>query len=312
MITRQSTLGMSREAWLSARQGSIGGSDAAAILGLSKYNSAYSLWAEKTGKLVPEDISDKECVRLGNDLEQYVAERFCEATGKRVRRDNSIIRNDAYPFAHANVDRMVVGEDAGLECKTTSSYEIAKQLKDGKIPDMWYCQMVHYMMVTGAKHWYLGALVFGVGFFWYTIERNEAEIAALCEAELEFWGCVTTGTPPAIDGTQATTDAVKVILKDSMPGSTVDLTAVGNHIDCYTSLKRQIAELEEQLAYHENSIKDFMGAAEKGIYGSAAVSWKSSTRKTLDKSAYEQAHGKIDERYYKVSECRTFRVTTGG
>lgn len=76
MISRVSTKDMSREDWLNARRRSIGGSDAGALLGLNPYNSPYALWAEKTGKIVPEGIGDREAVRLGNDLEQYVAERW--------------------------------------------------------------------------------------------------------------------------------------------------------------------------------------------------------------------------------------------
>ena len=187
MITKISTKDMTKDEWLAERRKGIGGSDAAAVLGLNSYTSPYALWAEKTGKVIPEDISDKEAVRLGTDLEDYVAKRFEEATEKKVRRNNFILRNDAYPFAHANVDRLIVGEDAGLECKTTSSYEIIQQLKNGEIPPYWYCQMMHYMMVTGAKKWYLGALAFGRGFFHFEIKRNEAEIEALANAEREFW-----------------------------------------------------------------------------------------------------------------------------
>ena len=309
MIKKISTKEMSREEWLKARRNSIGGSDAASILGLNPYNSAYSLWCEKTGKIKPDDISDKEAVRLGNDLEQYVAERFMEATGKKVRRENNIIYNSDYPFAHANPDRMVVGEDAGLECKTTSSWEIAQQLKDGEIPPYWYCQMVHYMMVTGAKRWYLGALVFGVGFFHFTVERNDAEIEALANAESDFWSCVCKHTPPALDGSQATTDAIKTIYKDSAPGTAVDLTGVGQHITFYNEVSKQIKELETIKAEQENIIKDYMGAAEKGTYGNTTISWKTSSRSTFDKKAYEADNGKIPDSYYKTTETRTFRVT---
>ena len=114
MVTKVSTTKMSREEWLERRRSSIGGSDTAALLGLDSYNSPYSLWCEKTGKIIPEDISDKEAVRLGNDLEDYVARRWMEATGKKVRKDNHILYNDQYPYAHANIDRAVVGENAGL------------------------------------------------------------------------------------------------------------------------------------------------------------------------------------------------------
>lgn len=309
MIRKQSTRGMSREEWINSRHASIGGSDAAAVLGLGAYNSAYALWAEKTGKMIPEDISDKEAVRLGNDLEQYVAERFMEATGKKVRRDNNIITNDQYPFAHANVDRLVVGENAGLECKTTSSWEIAQKLKSEEIPDQWYCQMTHYMMVTGAERWYLAALVFGVGFYHFTIERDEAEITALAMAEEEFWDRVEKRVAPPVDGLKATGEALKTIFRDSNPGSVADLTMVGHHIECYTELSRQIKDLEEQQAEHENAIKEFMGFSESGSYGDTKITWKTQSRRTFDKDSFEAANGKIADCYYKTSQTRTFRVS---
>ena len=308
MIRKVSTKEMSREDWLEARRNSIGGSDAASILGLNQYNSAYALWCDKTGKITPEDISDKEAVRLGNDLEQYAAERWMEATGKKVRRENSIIYNDRYPFAHANPDRMVIGEKAGLECKTTSSWEVAKQLKEGEIPPYWYCQCVHYMMVTGADRWYLGALAFGEGFFEFTIERDEAEIASLSSCEKEFWDLVVSGQPPVLDGSKATTEALKTIYNESSPGTLADLTAVGSNISYYNELSKQIKELEAIKAEQENIIKDYMGEREKGSFGNTTISWKSSYRNTFDKSAYEADNGKIPDVYYKKTTIRTFRV----
>ena len=309
MIRKVSTKEMSREEWLEVRRKSIGGSDAASILGLNPYNSAYAIWCEKTGKITPEDISSKEAVRLGNDLEQYAAERWMEATGKKVRRENSIIYNDRYPFAHANPDRMVIGEKAGLECKTTSSWEVAKQLKEGEIPPYWYCQCVHYMMVTGADRWYLGALAFGEGFFEFTIERDEAEIASLSTCEKEFWDFVVNDQSPTLDGSEATTEALKTIYKESSPGTLADLTAVGSNIAYYNEISKQIKDLEAIKAEQENIIKDYMGDREKGSFGNTTISWKSSSRRTFDKSAYEADHGKISDHYYNTTSVRTFRVT---
>lgn len=308
-ISKISTKNMPREEWLGYRRKSIGGSDAAPILGLTKYNSAYALWCEKTGKVTADDISDKEAVRLGNDLEQYVAERWMDRTGKKVRRENFILYNSDYPFAHANPDRMVIGENAGLECKTTSSWEIAQQVRAGKIPEHWYCQCTHYLMVTGADRWYLGVLVFGVGFFDFVIERNQAEIDALAGAEEEFWANVSNDTPPALDGTTATTDAIKTIYADSAPGMACDLTGVGHHIEAYAALGKQIDELKVMQAEHENAIKSYMGQAEKGSYGNVSISWKTSSRKTFDKKLYEEANGKIPDSYYKSTDTRSFRVT---
>lgn len=312
-LTYESTKDMTPEQWEEMRKSikTIGGSDAPAIVGLDEYKSAYSLWADKTGKTTQEDLSGKEAIRLGKDLEQYVAERFEDATGKKLRRRNAVIHNPDYPFAHANVDRLVIGEDAGFEAKTTSSWEIAKQCKDGTLPSRYYVQVVHYLAITGAARWYVGVLCFGVGFFHFTVERDEAEIKALMDAESEFWEqYVETDVPPAPDGAQSTTDALKTIYADSTDGKSIDLTAVGHYIDEYNACGKQIKDLETLQEECANHIKDFMQDAERGVYGETSISWKNSTRKTFDKAAFEKANGKIGEQYYKTTESRSFRVTT--
>lgn len=131
MCTTISTLNMSREKWLQLRKSGIGGSDAGAICGLNPYASPMSVYRDKTS----EDLSDldSETMRQGRDLEDYVARRFMEATGLKVRRSNMMYRSEEYPFMIADVDRLIVGEDAGLECKTASAYN-ADKWKDGEVP----------------------------------------------------------------------------------------------------------------------------------------------------------------------------------
>ena len=99
---------------------------------MNHYVTPYMLWADKTGRL--PDKSDNEAMRQGRDLEQYVADRFMEAMGKKVRRRTSMFHNPVYPFAHANIDRAVVGERAGIECKTTSLMNL-KKFKNGEYPE---------------------------------------------------------------------------------------------------------------------------------------------------------------------------------
>ena len=144
-VERISTSNMSHSQWLLERSKSIGGSDAAAIVGMSPWVTPYSLWCEKTGKTAPKE--DNEAMRQGRDLEQYVADRWQEATGKKVRRLNAILKNAKYPWAHANIDREGVSENAGLECKTTSIMQL-KKFKNGEYPEQYYAQCVHYMAVT--------------------------------------------------------------------------------------------------------------------------------------------------------------------
>ena len=95
----------------------IGGSDAGTIMNVNPWKSQYELWLEKTGQLEPDDISDKLQVWFGTEEEEIVAKRFCLETGKSVRRSNMTYLCKEYPFLAGHVDRMVVGENAGLECK---------------------------------------------------------------------------------------------------------------------------------------------------------------------------------------------------
>lgn len=128
-------------------------------------------------------------MRQGRDLEEYVAQRWAKETGRKVRRVNAILHNPDYSFAHADVDRMVTGANEGLECKTTFSLDL-KKFNNVEFPVQYYAQCVHYLAVTNAERWHLAVLVFGKGFFAYTLERNQAEIDALMRAEKDFWQLV--------------------------------------------------------------------------------------------------------------------------
>ena len=145
-----STVGLDRQAWLAIRQRGIGSSDAAAAVGLSPYKSPLTLWLEKTGRQLPEDVSGKEAVRWGTVLEPVLARVYAERTGRRVRRVNAVLQHPGHAFMLANLDREVVGEAAGpgvLEIKT-AGWHSAPQWEDG-IPVACQCQVLHQLAVTG-------------------------------------------------------------------------------------------------------------------------------------------------------------------
>lgn len=173
--------------WLALRSTYIGGSDAAAVMGLNPFSSPYALWAEKTGQI--PCFAGNLATEVGTFLEEFVAQKFAAETGKKVRKCKQSFFNTDYPFAIANIDREIVGEDAGLEIKTTSELNM-KKFKGGEYPANYYCQCVHYMAMTGKQRWYLAVLIGNRDFRWFTIERDEAEIAALMGAEADFWELV--------------------------------------------------------------------------------------------------------------------------
>ena len=92
--------GLTKEEWLAHRRSGICASDAGAIAGLNPYSTGYSVWMDKLGEAEP--IAETEAMRQGTELEEYVAKRFCERTGKRVKRCEYILRSKAYPFMLAD------------------------------------------------------------------------------------------------------------------------------------------------------------------------------------------------------------------
>ena len=296
----------SREEWKELRSHYIGGSDAAAVVGLNAFSSPYALWAEKTGKV--HGFSGNLATEVGTYLEEFVAQKFAAETGKKVRKCNQSFFNSDYPWAIANIDREIIGEDAGLEIKTTSEMNM-KKFKGGEYPANYYCQCVHYLAMTGKLRWYLAVLIGNRDFRWFTIERDEAEIAALMAAEADFWELVKNNTPPVADGSQATTAAIKTIYAESS-GDTVDLTLENTALAQYISLGKQIAELEAMRDEAANKIKSFMGDAGGGECDGFRVSWKSSTRRTFDSKRFAKENPGLDlTGYYKETSTRTFLVT---
>lgn len=309
MITKISTADMSRDEWVLSRKSTIGGSDAATIVGLNPHSSLYALWAEKTGRLPEKD--DSESMRLGRDLEEYVARRFTELTGKRVRRDNHTYYNSKYPWAHANIDRAIVGEDAGLECKTTIAHN-AHKFTDEEFPANYYVQAVHYMAVTGKSRWYIAVLILGVGFRWYCIERNEEEIHALMIEEQKFYRHIETDEAPPIDGSEATTKAISSIYnaEEYAEESVVPLDL---HEDTLEQIKRvqiEITRLTELKTELENGIKaelknDALGESEK-----YKVTWRRQSRKSFNAKKFAKEHPELNlDSYYTESNYRVFNLT---
>ena len=305
-IQRVSTKGMSREEWLMRRRKTIGGSDAAGIVGLSRWASPFSVWADKTGRAAEKE--DTEAMRQGRDLEDYVARRWMEETGKRVYRLPAMLYHPKYPFAHADVDRMVMGENAGLECKTTFSLDL-KQFNGVEFPVQYYAQCVHYLAVTGADRWYLAVLAYGRGFFTFVLERDQAEIDALMAAEADFWKLVEQDTPPDADGSEATSAALREIFPISEQ-TTADLFGRDTVLREYMRLKEDKKALDTRIGEIENTIKADMGEAESGLCGSFHISWKSQNRQTFQAKEFAKDHPSIDlAPYYKNTNLRPFKVT---
>ena len=297
----------SREEWLEDRRRSIGGSDAAALVGMNPCVTPYMLWADKTGKLPPKN--DNEAMRQGRDLEAYVAQRFTEKTGKKVHVYSEMLRNPAYPFAHANIDRKVTGERAGLECKTTSIMNL-KKFKNGEYPENYYAQCVHYLAVTGFDRWYLAVLILNQGFYTFTVERDEDEINTLMKVEKEFWdNYVIPGNPPPVDGLKPTEETIKTIFPSANPGIAVDLFGRENLIRGFLETNKLIKAYERENERRKQILQTDLSDSELGLCSNYKVLWKEQERRSFDLSAFKTAYPNIDlSPYFRTSSFRKFDI----
>ena len=202
----------SRDEWLQARGKRIGGSEASAVVGLNPYMSNTDLWSIKTGRREAEDISDKPYVRYGHDAEPLLRELFkLDFPDYKVGYvDNNLFLNSRYPWAHASLDGWLQdpeGRTGILEIKTTEILQsMQKEKWKDRIPDNYYLQVLHYMMVMEAdfaclkaqlKYDYDGDIYLQIRHYWIERQDVENDIRILSEKEEEFWHHMQNSTRPA-------------------------------------------------------------------------------------------------------------------
>lgn len=189
----------SREEWLEVRKKSLGGSDAASVLGLSPWKSNVKLWLEKKGELEIEDISDKSYVKFGIEAEKPIRDLFTlDHDEFEVQYfENNIWINDKFPFAHASLDgwitEIATGTKGILEIKTVNIYNNNDLAWKDRIPDYYYAQILHYMMITEFDFAILKARIKYsedyIAVKTYRIDRLNvlADIKLLAEKEKDFY-----------------------------------------------------------------------------------------------------------------------------
>ncbi|WP_042348293.1 YqaJ viral recombinase family protein [Bacillus massiliigorillae] len=303
-----STRDMDRNEWLMERSKGIGGSDAGIILGLNKYKTPFELWLEKTGQVAPQEI-DNEAIYWGNEMEDVVAKEFEKRTDKKVRRSNFMYSHPEYPFIRANVDRLVVGESAVLECKTASAY-LDKEWKDDEIPATYLVQVQHYLAVTGKEKGYIAVLIGGNHFVWKEIERDEELIQMIIDAEKHFWDYhVQQGHPPALDGSSAAEKYLKEKYERAESEKEVVLSSdCKDYLLQYEQVKADEKLIKQARTEIENKLKAELKDAEFGITDSFLVSWKNQTRNLVDTKALKEKFPEIYKQVIKPSYSRKFGV----
>ena len=267
--------------WLEVRKSGIGGSDAAAAVGLNPYMSALELWLVKTGRdanLPKPDADDPTApVYWGTLLEPIVAASYTKQTGNRVRRVNAVLQHPTIPFMLANLDREVIGVTGVqiLECKTAGEFG-ARLWRDGP-PEYVQVQVQHQLAVTGKSAADVAVLLCGQKLEVHRIERDDELIARLIPLEAAFWRYVETDTPPPADGSESADRALRCLYPGT--GGTIDFTddrKLSSLFADLVAIRGDIEQRETQEAVLRQTLIQAMGEADRAIFETGSVSFKRS------------------------------------
>lgn len=264
-----------------ARSKGIGSSDAAAACGLSPWKSRAELWAEKTGRIIPEDISDRDIIHFGNVLEDVVAQEFVRRTGRQVQRwTKPYVKG----YMVANVDRLIVGEDAVLECKTADRFTAHKW--DGDVPIHYRMQVAHQLVAADKAHGELAVLIGGNQFAHYPIEADKELRDLIIAREGEFWSYVERNTPPPVS-TAAEVLTIYQASKEKTIEAPAELIELHRELMTLRAEKKstdaRLDEIKDALCSHMIDAEILLGPD-----GKPMVTWKQAKGST--KVNYEQAY----------------------
>lgn len=257
--------------WLAAREKGIGASDVGAILGLSPFETAFSLWLKKTHQVEPEP--ENEAMLMGHMLEDVVAKRWEMETGEKVIKASAadiIYVHPEYDFMRATPDRVVRGRKKLLECKTTVTNIDADDL-----PSHWVAQVIYQQYVTGIHDADLAWLVSGRYFGYAHIPYDEEFAEFMAEKVKQYWNeCVVGGKEPEL------ITVADFALKGSDPGTTIEADDDAFvHLLSLRTINKALAKDTEEAEACKDAIKLYMGEMESITHnGQVLATWKTGAR----------------------------------
>lgn len=302
-----STGAMSKEEWREYRKRGIGGSDVAAICGLSKYKSAFQLWCEKTGNDVDDNYMN-EAMYWGTVFEPIIRSEFTARSGMNVVECPYVLQHPEYPFMLANIDGLVVTESDTFifEAKTANGF-LTDEWENG-VPYSYQLQIQHYMSVTELSGAFVAVLIGGNKFKYYWLERDDDLIEMIIQLEQEFWHYVETNTPPPIDGSEA----AKTYINALFPRATTNTLTLNDSclklVDDYEAHQQQEryhAELKEKAA---NELKLLIGDNEAAVISNRFVTWKNISQERIDIKRLSVEQPDIYQQYLTKTNYRKFTI----
>lgn len=258
-----------RAEWLKLRQIGIGGSDVAALLGLSKWRTPLDVYNSK----VEEPIEvDNVSMEWGRRLEPVIREKYAEAVGMEVTIPPFMFQHPEHTFMIADVDG-IRADGRIVEIKTARTQMGWGEEGTDEIPDYYKTQVQHYMTVLGAKSCDVAVLIGASDFRIYTVESDLELESLLIEAEADFWH---NHVEPQLPPPPMTIDEMKVAFPVSRKASVECTDEIFNHVEALALIQNKMKELKEREEAHKAAIQGAMGEADTLSYlGQVVCTWKS-------------------------------------
>ena len=305
---------LSYSEWLQVRRSGIGGSDAAAALGLSPWKSALELWQEKTyGQ--SQLRQENEAMIWGRLMEPVITREFVRRTGKNVTPMRSMLQAADWPWMLADLDGLIEDPQRGtgvFEVKTASAFKQDEWTED-RCPDTYMLQLAHYMAVTGLSYAVICVLIGGNKLQWVTVDRDEELIASLVELEHRFWNHVLTQSPPPVDGSTACAEMLsRKYPSSSNPAPLILPVEADSWIQDYLQAKLEEDTAAERKRLAENRIKEVMKEHERSTSpGGKQVTWKTVQSSRIDSARLKKEEPALYEKFATTSATRRFSVSEG-
>lgn len=292
----------------------IGGSDVAAILGLSRWTSARQLYHEKRGELPPPEFDDERAERLywGKAHESTIAVRFAEKTGRKIRRQKKTLFVKSKPYIRANIDRWQFDKVKGkgvLEIKAVDFSQRRVWVNEG-VPEPYYLQLQHYLMVTGCQWGSFAVLFGGNKLEIFDVERDQDVIIKLIQLETKFWECVMSGTPPDHTFDALGKDVIRRLYPQQKPGTEMILDSP----EAVAKARRMI-QLDETIKRREEEFESLktwfmaqIGDAEKALVpNTVTFTWKYQASNRINLKRLKDEQPEIAQKYTEAVPSRVFR-----
>jgi len=286
--------------WLEIRKQGIGGSDAAVVLGMSKYSTPYELWLSKRGELNDTPSPELQKIyRRGHLLETAILQYHADETGMTINRIQGIVVSEKYPFMRATLDGLSVDGKISINAKTSRVYDEWGDIETDQIPQEYLINSQHEMIVAGTEVHHLPVLLAGLEFKLYIVEADKELQQMIIDSEHDFWQRVQNGIEPELTG-----DDVEYKFKQSKPGI---VQATEYELDLVVQLKaardarKSYEEKEEELTAQ---LKRSLGEFDTLVYGGQTlVTWKSAAgSKRFDAAAFKNFHPELYEQFVKQSD----------